>query len=442
MKNLLQKLNIAHPASEESAQRDVEKHEGQRGNSHDSSDEVVKLKERYAVLLDSARGELQKAKKEAERSVEYQFALLSSAGEEIKNALNIIVEFSGLLATSDDRAERETYAGIINENNELLQQLISDLMDIAKVEEGVEKLISAPVDIDDMMRQIVQMNRRDMSGDDVKLVYAGGYGQPFVIKTDQRRLSQIIDNLLSNAIKFTDKGQITLGFKVKGRDTLYIYVKDTGRGIPAENLDSIFDHFNRLDKSVKGTGLGLSVCKTLVNKFGGEIGVDSKLGEGSMFWFTIPYEATDDTSTRIMEPESAPEIQQEADNGDKPKILIAEDDTSNYFLFESILKREYELFHAFNGKEAVEMFPKVKPNVIIMDVKMPVMDGFQATEEIRKIDGNVPIIAATAYALPEVEEKLYKCGANGYIVKPISSAVLKKKLMETMSSRETDNNNQ
>lgn len=433
MKNLLQKLNIAHNASDGANQSDAARNDAQKDTVVGDSVEVAKLKEKYSFLLESAREELKRAKDDAVRSVESQFALLSSAGQEIKNALNIIVEFSRLLATSDDREERETYAGIINENNLLLQQLISDLMDIAKVEEGVEKMASVPVDIDDMMRQIVQISQKNINPDRVQLTYQGGYGQPFVIKTDEKRLSQIIDNLLSNAIKFTENGSIKIGFKVKGSDSLYFYVKDTGCGIPEDKLKIIFGRFERLDSSVKGTGLGLSVCETIVKKFGGRIGAESELGKGSNFWFTIPYEATDDNSTRIMEPENCTGAQPVMSKGEKPKMLIAEDDPSNYFLFESILKKDYDLSHAMNGKEAVEMFEKERPDIVIMDVKMPIMDGFQATEEIRKICKKTPIVAATAYALPEVEEKLYKCGANGYIVKPINSAALKKKLTEMLN---------
>ncbi|MCI1720530.1 MAG: response regulator [Bacteroidales bacterium] len=362
------------------------------------------------------------------------FSLLYAACRKMENKINIITEFSNLLVTSSDSEERETYAHELVMKSAETRLLLSDLKDIINISTGKDVNIPAPVDVDALLNELIFVNRSQIKSDKVTLNYKGGYGRPFVINTISKRITKIINNLISNSIHYTEQGSINVGFKVKGCDKLYFYVEDTGKGISAENLKSIFDDFFRLDRTVAGTGLGLTICRILVKEFGGELGAESELNKGSKFWFTIPYESSDKESTIIMETEAEDVEVKKPFNGGMPKVLVAEDDSANYFLFESILKNNYLLVHAANGLEAVEMHKKEKPDIIIMDVKMPVMDGFQAITEIRKIDKDIPIIAATAYALPEVEEKLYACGANDYIVKPLSPSDLRSKLQKIVEN--------
>lgn len=367
------------------------------------------------------------------------FSLLSAACRKMENKVNVINEFSNVIATSQDAAERETCAKQLEAKASEIKMLVADLKDVIRITTGMDESVSGPVDVDELLRQIVQVNQSLLHGNNVVMKYMGGYGKPFVINTVAAHLTKIVSNFLTNSITYTDAGSINVGFKIKGCDSLYFYVEDTGRGIPTDKLKAIFEHFVRLDNNVTGTGLGLTICKILVKDFGGEIGAESEVGKGSKFWFTMPYEVSDKISAAIMEPEPVDSAVKEKTTVEKPKILIAEDDTANYFLFESILKNNYSLVHAMNGAEAVDMFKRETPALVIMDVKMPIMDGFQATAEIRKINKTTPIVAATAYALPEVEEKLYAVGANDYIVKPLSPSDLKNKIKKILNSGKENN---
>ena len=222
-------------------------------------------------------------------------------------------------------------------------------------------------------------------------------------------------NLLVNAAKFTEKGEIMFGYKIRGEE-LYFYVKDTGIGISLENQKKIFERFTKVNTFIQGTGLGLSICKNIVTKMKGRIGVESEgEGKGSTFWFTIPYkpkEAQKENNLTLM-----PLLNERSK--EKPIILIAEDNESNYMLFKSILQKDYELVHAWDGEEAVELHQKFHPHVVIMDINMPKMDGYEATREIRKVSKTVPIIAVTAYSFAWVKDKIMQIVFNGYMSKRV-----------------------
>ena len=248
--------------------------------------------------------------------------------------------------------------------------------------------------------------------------------------TEKNRLSQLIINLVTNAIKFTSQGSIRFGYEHRGKE-LYFYVTDTGCGIPKDKQESIFGRFVKLNSFAQGTGLGLSICRTLVEHMGGHIGVDSEEGKGSTFWFSLPYKAAS-TSAGTMQ---KTEIQPISVEKDKLTILIAEDNESNYRLFESILGHDYHLIHAWDGREAVERFKRENPQIILMDINMPVMDGYEATQEIRKYSAKVPIIAVTAFAYASDEQRVMENGFDGYMPKPINARQLKAQITEIMQKR-------
>ena len=248
-----------------------------------------------------------------------------------------------------------------------------------------------------------------------------------VMSTDRNRLSQVLTNFLSNAVKFTKEGSIVLGYKMdEGGSKIRFYCKDTGCGISEENLSSIFGKFVKINPNSQGSGIGLSLCEVIVHNLNGEIGVESKLGEGSTFWAEFKYKySTKFIDVKMDENAQAAEEASLASSPVLKKVLIAEDNDSNFRLIKSVLGKRYDILHAWNGKEAVDMFTSEKPDLILMDIKMPVMDGNEATEAIRKISSDINIIAVTAYASAEDEKRIKSGGFNGFLSKPINFEVLR-----------------
>ena len=318
---------------------------------------------------------------------------------------------------------------IIENNNTLLLQLISDILDLSKIEAGTLDFNYSNVEINDLMSDLENSCQLKLKSDKVKLEFIAPE-QPCCAHIEKNRLSQLIINLVTNAIKFTTEGSIRFGYK-RQKDELYFYVADTGCGIPKDKQDSIFGRFVKLNSFAQGTGLGLSICRTLVDNMGGKIGVESEEGKGSTFWFTLPYKE----ASNIIEKAPQKEIQTIAIEKDKLIILVAEDNESNYKLFESILKYDYHLIHAWDGQEAVNLFKEYNPQIVLMDINMPVMDGYEATKEIRKYSAKVPIIAITAFAFASDEQRVMESGFDGYMPKPINANLLKAQLKDIMQKR-------
>lgn len=322
---------------------------------------------------------------------------------------------------------KQEYINIIESNNTLLLQLISDILDLSKIEAGTLDFSYSNVELNDILSEIESVVRYRTETSGVQLIAHKGLPS-CPIKTEKNRLMQVLNNLLNNASKFTSQGSITFGYELCGRE-LYFYIKDTGCGIPADKVNSIFGRFVKLNSFVQGTGLGLSICQTIVEHMGGRIGVESEEGKGSTFWFTIPYQPADADNKK--EDKHQPISVQK----DKLTILVAEDNESNYRLFQSILKREYNLVHAWDGKEAVNLYKLHNPQIILMDINMPVMDGYEATREIRKLSLDVPIIAVTAFAYASDEQRVMENGFDGYMAKPISAPQLRQQIAAILQKR-------
>ncbi|WP_294480348.1 ATP-binding protein [uncultured Bacteroides sp.] len=372
--------------------------------------------------------ELINAKDRAEESNRLKSAFLANMSHEIRTPLNAIVGFSGILASTEEEEEKQEYVSIIESNNTLLLQLISDILDLSKIESGTIELHYSNVEINSLMRDLENSCRLKVKSEAVKLEFMEP-DKPCSAHIDKNRLSQLIINLVTNAIKFTSQGYIRFGYELRNGE-LYFYVSDTGCGIPEDKQESIFGRFVKLNSFAQGTGLGLSICRTLVDHMGGRIGVESTEGKGSTFWFTLPYK-----SAAMVETVKKPEVPAIAIQRDKLIILIAEDNESNYKLFESILKYDYHLIHAWDGQEAVDMFREYNPQIILMDINMPVMDGYEATQEIRKYSAKVPIIAITAFAYASDEQRVMESGFDGYMPKPINARMLKAQLADIMQKR-------
>lgn len=230
------------------------------------------------------------AKLKAEETTKLQSAFLANMSHEIRTPLNAIIGFSGILASVNEvpQEEKREYMQIIESNNSLLLQLVSDILDLSKIESGTMKFVYNPVDLHELFVTLEDLARMRNANPKIEIKY-NQQGPEHRILMDKERLNQVIGNLIANAIKFTKRGSVEFGYHLQEDNLLYFYVKDTGCGIPEESMNTIFDRFVKVDSFVQGTGLGLSICRTTVQSLGGEIGVNSKEGEGSTFWFTLPY---------------------------------------------------------------------------------------------------------------------------------------------------------
>ena len=231
------------------------------------------------------------ARDKAEELDRLKSAFLANMSHEIRTPLNAIVGFSSLLAETDSRNERQEYIKIVQENNELLLQLISDILDLSKIEAGTFNFVYTNVDVNETCAEIIKsMSMKVSKG--VELIFEEPFPECYIY-TDKNRFTQVISNFINNALKFTQQGSITLGYEQVSHQKIKFYVRDTGMGIPEEKQKSVFERFVKLNTFVQGTGLGLSICKSIVSQMGGEIGVDSTEGVGSCFWFTHPCHAAD-----------------------------------------------------------------------------------------------------------------------------------------------------
>ena len=384
----------------------------------------------YIRILRKAYTRLSEAMEKAEQANQLKSAFLANMSHEIRTPLNAIVGFSNMLPDIEDRKEMREYADIIETNTDLLLQLINDILDMSKIEAGTFDFCPSLIDVNQTMEEIEQSMRLRLKKETVTLTFTERLPE-CTLYTDKNRLIQLISNFVINAIKFTQTGSIRMGYRLKDVGTICFYVSDTGCGMSEEQCRHVFERFVKYNPFVQGTGLGLSICQMIIDRLGGTIGVESEEGKGSTFWFTLPYKPAVKEDKKQM----PKDIQPVSIERNKLTILVAEDNASNYKLFESILKYDYHLIHAWDGMEAVEMFRKHNPQIVLMDINMPVMDGYEATREIRKYSAKIPIIAVTAFAYASDEQKVMESGFDGYMPKPINAKLLKAQLVDIMQKR-------
>ena len=381
------------------------------------------------TALKQTEQELIAAKERAEESNKLKTAFLANMSHEIRTPLNAIVGFSNLLAETDDIGERREYMRVVEENNELLLKLISDILDLSKIEAGTFEFNYGRVDVNRMCEETVRSLSLKVKDKPVELIF-GEHDAQCCVVGDKNRLIQVITNFINNAVKFTDEGSITLGYRTEGGELLF-HVEDTGSGISEEHRQSIFDRFVKLNSFAQGTGLGLSISKSIVEQMGGRIGVESEVGRGSRFWFTIPVVTCDAPEKKGAAP--APRPAAVHGDGRLPRLLVAEDTDSNYLLVSLMLRKEFDIVRASDGEEAVKICRELKPAAILMDVKMPGMDGLEATRQIRTFDPSVPIVAVTAFAYDRDRQKALDAGASEYLSKPLNGERLRQTLRELLS---------
>lgn len=389
--------------------------------------------------LEMIKRELQSSKEKAEMSDNLKSAFLANMSHEIRTPLNAIVGFSHLITESDDAEERKTYYQIVEANNERLLQLINEILDLSKIESGTIEFSFGLTSLHNLCQEIHDAHIfRTPEG--VQLVYEPS-DESLRIETDKNRVFQVISNLIGNAVKFTKEGSIKYGYELVDGQIVF-HVTDTGTGIEPEKVGRVFERFAKLNNHAQGTGLGLSICKSIVERLGGQISVSSIVGVGTTFTFTLPY-STQETPKEVDSemktvlykekvPQSGNGISANEGTG-KEKIhmtkqvciLIAEDTDSNYDLLNAILGKQYRLVRANDGMEAVLLYDEVKPDLVLMDIKMPNLDGLEATKIIRELSATVPIIAQSAFAYEHDVKAAMEAGCNDFIAKPIAQSKLK-----------------
>ena len=386
--------------------------------------------------LEMMKRELLSSKEKAEMSDSLKSAFLANMSHEIRTPLNAIVGFSHLIAESDDAEERKTYYNIVNANNERLLQLINEILDLSKIESGTIEFSFGPASLHNLCREVHDAHIfRTPQG--VSLVYESS-DESLMIETDKNRVFQVISNLIGNAVKFTKEGSISYGYKLVDNQIVF-HVTDTGTGIEPEKVGRVFERFAKLNNHAQGTGLGLSICKSIVERLGGKISVSSEFGKGTTFTFTLPYTIANPANVDSSKKENGEgniagiasagkTADSSVDNSANTRhacILVAEDTDSNFDLLKAILGKDHQLIRAHDGMEAVTMFDEVKPDLILMDIKMPNLDGLEATKIIRELSATVPIIAQSAFAYEQDRKAAEEAGCNDFIAKPIADDKLK-----------------
>lgn len=376
------------------------------------------------VELEEARkklAEYETMAQKAENASKMKSLFLANMSHEIRTPLNAIEGFSRIMAETDSPEERMKYMEIIESNNGRVLALINEILDLSRVEAGEIAIKKQMTDLNEMCKGI-QLMFKFRCPESVNLTWS----QPnmkVTLNTDQNRLTQVFSNLISNALKHTSKGSITYGYRlINDGQEVEFFVTDTGSGIAPEDINHIFQTYVSRDaEQQNGYGLGLALCKIIVEKMHGHIAVSSKLGEGSTFRFTLPFEGTigglqkgsrTTTNSRTIRVSTKTNVQ------NAPLILVAEDEDSNFELVRIVLAKRYRLMRAHNGIEAVTLCEDEHPDLILMDIRMPDMNGLDATRIIKEVNHEIPIVALSAYAFDENIREAKAAGCDEFLAKP------------------------
>ena len=379
-----------------------------------------------------AEQELIKAKKIAEESSRLKTEFLNNMSHEIRTPMNGILGFSNMLKDPGITEEKRKYfVNIIQNSGNQLLQIIDDILEISRLGTKQVKVVETEVCLNDVLLELFSIFEIKAKEQKNSLYIENELSdRESTIFTDKIKLNKILSNLIENALKFTNQGTVEVGYKLKNKK-IEIYIKDTGIGIDKEHQELIFERFSQaekeLSKKVGGLGLGLSIAKENTELLGGKISVQSKKGKGAIFFVSIPYKPV------------FKDIENEYGKH-KKIILIADDEETNYLYLETLLKDKFKTLHAKNGKEAIEICQNnLAIDIVLLDMKMPVVSGFEAAKEIKKLYPNFPIIAQTAYSTKEEKEKAISAGCDDFISKPIDKKILFKTINKNLSISDKGN---
>jgi len=404
---------------------------------------VKKLTNLYSLAIEKQRSveEMIFAREKAELSDKLKSAFLANMSHEIRTPLNAIVGFAQMLGEEGiEPAETSEFKNVILKNTDLLLRLISDIIEMAMIEAGELKIHSEIRSVDDTLKQVYQVwqynNEVTKNKDKIKFCFqtpSTDFSNK-IFNIDSLRFTQIIDNLLLNAFRFTSTGTITLGYDSFDDDHLMIYVSDTGTGISSGDLLTIFERFRQVDelkvRSFSGTGLGLAITRKLVEHLSGEIWVESTLGKGSTFFLKFPV-VTGKALAKPSAPPSGQNMPTKPGNIEGKKILIVEDNDSSFGFLEILLKRKgASIQRAITGGEAIDKSEKEFFDIILMDLQLPEMSGFDAIKNIRTTNKHIPIIVQTAFSEQNEREQAFDAGCDLYLIKPITKQKLENALLK------------
>jgi len=401
--------------------------ETQKDKILEQNEELKLHRNHLEDLVLERTNELLLAKEEAEESDKLKTSFLTNISHEIRTPLNAIIGYSSLLEDPGFETEsNQEFINYIRKNSDVLLNLVDNILDLAKIETTKLQIEYEIFNVPDFLSGIYNYWSLNNHIPQVKLRQIGKEkANELSLNSDKHKIRQILDNLVSNALKFTENGYIDIGYETN-ENSLTFYVKDTGIGISEENSRIIFKSFRKIEENKKklyrGTGMGLAISRRLAEIIGGKLWVDSKLGKGSSFYLSLPYNTTNDEKKKPDEVKQTKLIT----NWKGRKVLIVEDDKASLLYLQQVLNRNnVESICAFNGKAAVELFQDGKRfDLVLMDIKMPILDGYEATRIIKEIDPNQLIIAQTAYAKRGNEKAMIEAGFDDFIAKPIKSRYL------------------